>query len=76
MSEADKKFLELGYEIILKSKTLLHYEKEGLYMDREIIFNLLDKNVNTEYSTGESLDISAEELKAIYFKFKEFKWIE
>lgn len=43
MKTADKLFEELGYEIIINNKTTLNYEKEGLYKDKEIVFELLIK---------------------------------
>ena len=74
MKTADELFKELGYEIIINNKTTLNYEKEGLYMDKEIVFELLDKSVTAEYGTGECCHISMEELQAINKKVEELGW--
>ena len=39
---ADEMFDELGYEIIENNKTTLNYEIDGLYIDKEIVFELLE----------------------------------
>lgn len=76
MSKVDKMFKELGYEVIENSNTTLNYEKEGLYMDKEIIFELLDKSISTGYGTGECCHITMQELQAINEKVKELGWNE
>ncbi len=73
---ADEMFEELGYEIIVNSKTTLNYEKEGLYMDKEIVFELLDKSVTAGYGTGECCHISMQELQAINKKCQELGWVD
>ena len=60
-------------EKIINNKTTLNYEKEGLYMDKEIVFELLDKSVTAGYGTGECCHISMEELQAINKKCKELR---
>ena len=71
---ADELFEELGYEIINNNKTTLNYEKEGLYMDKEIVFALLDKIVTVGYGTGECCEILMLELQAINKKVEELGW--
>lgn len=76
MTKADKMFEELGYEVIVNSNTTLNYEKEELYMDKEIIFELLDKSISAGYGTGECCHITMQELQAINEKVKELGWNE
>ena len=73
---ADEMFEELGYEIIKNNKTTLNYEKEGLHLYKEIVFELLNKSVTVGYGTGECCDISMQELQAINKKCQEKGWIE
>lgn len=73
---ADEMFEELGYEIIENNKTTLNYEKEGLYMDKEIVFELLDESVTAGYGTGECCHISIQELQAINKKCQELGWVK
>lgn len=75
MKTADEMFKELGYEIIVNSTITLNYEKEGLYMDKEIVFKLLDKNVIVGYGTGECCEVLMQELQAINKKVEELGWI-
>ena len=76
MKTADEMFEELGYEIIIDNGTTLNYEKEGALFDKEIVFELIDKNVCAELGTGESANISVAELQAINQKCKELGWME
>ncbi len=76
MSKADEMFEKLGYEIIINSNTTLNYEKEGQYMDKEIVFELLDKSISAGYGTGENCHITMQELQAINQKVKELDWNE
>lgn len=75
MSNVDKLFKELGYEVIVHSETTLNYEKQGIYMDKEIIFELLDKSISIGYGTGDCCHISMQELKAINMKCEELQWL-
>lgn len=72
---ADEMFEKLGYEILFKDKNIIQYELEGKYMDNEIRFDLKGKTVLKEYSTGESQEISIQELQAINKKCEELGWI-
>lgn len=73
---ADEMFEELGYKILFEDKKIIQYEFEGIYMDNEIKFDLKGKTVLKEYSTGESQEISTQELQAINKKVHELGWIE
>ena len=75
MSKADEKFKELGSEIIVNDNETLNYEKTGLYVDKEIVFEKLDKEFSVGFSTGENCHITMQELKAINEKVKELQWI-
>lgn len=72
---ADEMFEELGYEKIVESNIKILYEKEGHYWDKDINFDLDDKEVTVEMSSGESETIDMQELKAIYKKCEELRWI-
>ena len=74
MSEADKMFEELGYEKIIENNIKTLYEKEGHYWDKEIGFDLIDKQITVEMSTGESEHITMQELQAINKKIEELNW--
>lgn len=76
MKTADKTFEELGYKILFKDKDIIQYEFEGVYMDNEIKFDLKGKTILKEYSTGESQEITIQELQAINKKCKELGWIQ
>ena len=76
MKTADEMFEELGYKIIQNNRKTLNYEKEGLFMDKEIVFELLDKNVTVGYGTGECCEVSMKELQAINKKVEELGWIK
>lgn len=73
---ADEMFEELGYKILFEDKKIIQYEFEGIYMDNEIKFDLKGKTVLKEYSTGESQEISTQELQAINKKVEELGWIK
>ena len=76
MSKADKMFEELGYEIIVNDNETLNYEKTGLYVDKEIVFEKLDKEFSVGFSTGENCHITMQELQAINEKVKELGWLD
>lgn len=76
MKTADEIFEELGYKILFKDKDIIQYEFEGVYTDNEIKFDLKGKTILKEYSTGESQEITIQELQAINQKCKELGWIE
>lgn len=76
METADEMFEELGYEILFKNEKMIQYEFEGFYMDTEIKFDLKGKTVLKEYSTGESQEITMEELQVINKKVEELGWNE
>lgn len=73
---ADEMFEKLGYEILFKDKDIIQYEFEGFYMDTEIRFDLKWQTVLKEYFTGESQEISIQELQAINKKCEELGWIK
>lgn len=73
---SDEMLEELGYKILFKDKDIIQYEYEGVYMDNEIKFDLKGKTILKEYSTGESQEITIQELQAIYKKCKELGLIE
>ena len=73
---ADEMFKKLGYQILYKDDKIIQYEFEGTYMDNEIKFDLKGKTILKEYSTGESQEITIQELQAIYKKCEELKWIK
>ena len=75
MSEADKMFEELGYEKIIENNIEILYEKERRFWDKEISFDLIDKQVTVEMSTGDSEPITIQELQAINMKCKELKFV-
>lgn len=75
MSKADKIFIDMKYEILVETNQKIQYEYTGLYFDREIIFDLTDKSVLCELSTGESMSVTMEELQAINLKCRELGWI-
>ena len=76
MSKADEMFERLGYEIIINDNITLNYEKTGVYMDREIVFELLDKSIFVGYGNEECCLITIQELQAINEKVKELGWNE
>lgn len=73
MSKADKMLIDMKYEILVETNQKIQYEYTGLYFDREIIFDLTDKSVLCELSTGESMSVTMQELKAINEKVKELR---
>ena len=73
---ADEMFEKLGYEILFNDKNIIQYEFEGFYMDTEIRFDLKWQTVLKEYFTGESQEISIQELQAINKKCEELGWIK
>lgn len=73
---ADEIMKELGYKILFKGKNIIQYEFEGVYMDNEIKFDLKGKTILKEYSTGESQEITIQELQAINKKCQELGWIK
>ena len=73
---ADEIFEELGYEFLFKNEKMIQYELEGFYMDNEIKFDLKGKTVLKEYSTGESQEITMQELQAINKKVEDLGWIK
>lgn len=72
---ADEMFEELGYEIIIDDGITLNYEKEGNYMDKEIIFEKNDRSITTGYSTGECCHLYMQELQAINKKCQELRLV-
>lgn len=72
----DKMFEKLGYEKIIDNDDTIQYEFEGIYMDNEIRFDLKERTIIKEYSTGESREISMKELQAIYEFCKEQGWLD
>lgn len=74
MSEADKMLEKLGYEKIIENNIKILYEKEGRFWDKEISFDLTDKQIRVEMSTGDSEPITMQELQAINKKCKELGW--
>lgn len=74
MSEADKMFEELGYIKIIENHIKILYEKEGRFWDKEISFDLIDKEIRVEMSAGDSEPITMQELQAINMKVKELGW--
>ena len=76
MSKADEMFEKLGYEIIIDDENTLNYELEGFYMDKEIVFEKLDKSISIGYSNGDTCYITMQELQSINEKVKELGWNE
>lgn len=76
MSKADDMFKELGYEILFEDDKQIQYEFEGIYMDNEIKIDKKGKTILKEYSSGDSQEITMQELKAINKKIKELGWEE
>ena len=74
MSKADDMFKELGYEILFEDNHYIQYEFEGIYMDNEIKIDKKGKTILKEYSSGDSQEITMQELKAINEKVKELGW--
>ena len=70
---ADEMFEDLGYKILIENNHYIQYEFEGIYMDNEIKFDLKGKTLLKEYSTGESQEISMQELQAINKKVEEMR---
>lgn len=60
-----------GYEILFEDEKIIQYEFEGIYVDNEIKFDLKGKTILKEYSTGESQEITIQELQAINKKCQE-----
>ena len=75
MKTADEMFKKLGYQTLFKDDQIIQYKFVGIYMDNEIKFDLKGKTVLKEYSTGESQEITMQELQAINKKCEELKWI-
>ena len=73
MSKAEEILTDMKYEIIVETNQKIQYEHTGLYFDREIIFDLTDKSVLCELSTGESMSMTMQELQAINLKVKELR---
>lgn len=73
MSKADEILIDMKYEIIVETNQKIQYEYTGLYFDREIIFDLTDKSVLCELSTGESMSMTMQELQAITLKCVELR---
>ena len=69
-------FKKLDYKIIIFSDTTLDYEKTGYHLDKEIIFKLKEESIITEFSNGESCNITMQELQAINKKCKELGWLD
>lgn len=75
MSGADKMLDDLGYEKIIENKIKILYEKEGRFWDKEISFDLMDKQIRVETSSsGDSESITMQELQAINKKVEELGW--
>lgn len=70
---ADEMLINMKYEIIVETNQKIQYEFTGLYFDREIIFDLTDKSILCELSTGESMSMTMQELQAINQKCKELR---
>lgn len=75
MSEADKMFEELEYEKIIENNIEILYEKERRFWDKEISFDLIDRQIRVEMGAGDSEPITMQELQAINMKCKELGWI-
>lgn len=75
MSEADKMFEELGYEKIIENNIEILYEKERRFWDKEISFDLIDRQIRVEMGAGDSEPITMQELQAINMKCKELKFV-
>lgn len=75
MSEADKMFEELGYEKIIENNIEILYEKERRFWDKEISFDLIDRQIRVEMGAGDSEPITMQELQAINKKCEELGWI-
>ncbi len=73
MSKADEILIDMKYEIIVETNQKIQYEYTGLYFDREIIFDLTDKSVLCELSTGESMSMTMQELQVINLKCRELR---
>ena len=73
LSKVDEILTDVKYEIIVETNQKIQYEYTGLYFDREIIFDLTDKSVLCELSTGESMSMTMQELQAINEKVKELR---
>ena len=80
MSEADKMFVELGYEKKQETKDFVLYTKNELV----ISIHKKDKTIGINTDTGEEIfgnaiygytEISMQELKAIQMKCDEMGWI-
>lgn len=77
MSEADKMLEELGYVKIVENNIKILYEKEGNFWDKEISFDLIDKQIRVETSSsGDSESITMQELQAINKKVEELGWLD
>jgi hypothetical protein len=67
MSEADKKFKELGFEKIEK-KTTINYRKDCNGFEKLIWFNLNSRKIYLQYDV---IEIEQEEIEAVNMKRKE-----
>lgn len=77
MSEADKMFEKLGHKKVIDNTNILQYDEYKDYIiDYEVRFDLKDKTIIVEFSNGESLKITMQELQAINLKTKELGWNE
>lgn len=65
-----------GYKVLFENKETIQYEFDGFYIDNEIKFDLKGKTVLKEYSTGESQEITMQELQAINKKCQELGWVK
>ena len=75
MSKADEMFKDLGYEIVTENRIKIMYEREGQFLDKYIVFEIIDKHIVIELGTGESTNINMQELQAINEKVRELQWI-
>lgn len=78
---ADKMLEDLGYTLYESSNRYLRYRKEldGSYEGRVISFNLKEKRVKIVQETFQKVQLvcyaTLEELKAIYKKIEELRWL-
>ena len=72
MSEADKKFEELGFEKIEK-KTTINYRKDCNGFKKLIWFNLSSRKIYLQYDV---IEIEQEEAEAVNLKIKELFFSE
>lgn len=69
--EAERMFLDVGYQVQLDCENMLHYEDHS---DNHIYFFKTIECVKIEDECGDSITLSCEEINAIKKQIEELGW--